>query len=120
MEINVKQMFVVVRGLTVLITSFSHVDTELTVVNKTCNSLTVMWTPIQGRNRYKHKYLWLEQASPIGNWTRRNTNESIFDITQLMPSTKYTMGVEMRINYYYKRKFYLKFKTLPRTGMHVY
>ena len=80
-------------GLTVLILYFSHVDTaiELTIVDMSCNSLTVMWTEIPKDKPYDLQY---KPASQKSTWTRINTKETMHNITQLLPNTTYEVKVK--------------------------
>ena len=100
-----------------LITSFSHVDpeTELTVKDTSCNSLTVEWTTIPEAEGYNLQY---KPQSMTENWKRIDTIETIFEINKLLPSTKYAVKVRGKQT---NRSFAkANFTTLPRTGMQVY
>ena len=81
----------------------------LEVVDKSCNSLTVMWTMLEAQE-YTVQY---KPKSQSRNWKKVNTNETMFNITQLLPGTEYTVRVKQGNKVFVKEDF----RTLPCTGI---
>ena len=73
-----------------------------------------MWTMLEAQE-YTLQY---KPKSQSGNWENVNTNETMFNITQLLPRTEYIVRVKQGIS----KQFFVKedFRTLPRTGMQVH
>ena len=82
-------------------------------MNKSCNSLTVQWTAEEGADKYHLQYRPITQTR---GWQNKYTNETTFEITDLLPNTTYTVRIKSVIEESKPLLASGNFTLLPDTG----